>query len=98
MILDLIKQPKGIKVFDDLLAGSGSVHALISLGSRLVNRGLGGKNIDQRKAMAGSHLVVIEVVGGRNLDAAGAESAVDVVVGNYRNFSTYQGQHDVLTY
>ena len=98
MILNLIKQPEGIKVFDDLLASNGSVHALISLRGRFVNRGLGCKYIDQRKAVTGAHLVVVEVVGGRDLDAAGAEFAVDVVVGNYWNFSTNQGQHDVLAY
>ena len=96
MILNFIKQPEGIKVFDDLLAGNGTAHALIGLGGRLVNCGLGGKNIDQRKVVAGAHLIVIEVVGGRDLDAAGAEFAVDIVVGNHRNFATNQGQHDVL--
>ena len=54
------------------------------------------KNIDQRQLVAQPDLVVVEIVRRRDLDHAGTELAVDIIVGDHRDQPAGQRQGDGL--
>ena len=65
-------------------------------GHCVVERRVGREDVDQRQRVALADLVVVEVVRRRDLDAAGAERRVDVVVGDDRDLAVGERQPDLL--
>src|SRR5699024_6703835 len=54
------------------------------------------ENIDDLKAMALAHRVVIKIMGRCDLDYPGAKFGVHIVIGNNGYFTSHQGQHHCL--
>ena len=52
------------------------------------------KDIDQRQLVPLTHLVVVEIMGGGDLNAAGTEGRIDILIGNNRNLTPHQRQAD----
>ncbi len=59
-------------------------------------RASAGEDVDDRQRVPPADLVVVEVVPRRDLDAAGAECRIDVVIGDDRNHAVGERQADVL--
>ncbi len=93
---DLLQQAEGIQVADDLFARHVTVHAAVGLGHLVVHGGVDGEQVDHRQVVALADVVVIEVVRGRDLDAAGAEVGVDIVIADNRDLAVRQRQADHL--
>src|SRR5690606_10566523 len=62
----------------------------------VVDGGVGGQDVDHRQIVTLADLVVVEVVRGGNLHAAGAELAVNVVIRDDGDAAVAQGQVDEL--
>ena len=92
--LDLLEQSGRLEVGDDALARLEAVEAAIGGRRRVVQRRVGGEDVDQRQAVALADLEVVEVVRGRDLHAAAAECGVDVLVGDDRDRAIGQRQAD----
>ena len=90
------QQAVALQVGDDRLARVEAVQALVGGRPVLVDLRVEREDRDQRQVVALRAGVVVEVVRAGDLDAAGAESAVDEVVGNDRNAPVAQRQVDVL--
>ncbi len=58
----------------------------------LVEPRVGREDIDQRQMMTLAHLVIVEIVRGRDLDAAAAELRIDVAVGDDGNLALGERQ------
>ena len=54
------------------------------------------EDVDHRQVVAFAHFIIVEVVGGRDLHAAGAELRVDIVVGNDGDVAIGEGQANGL--
>ena len=93
--LDVLHQPQFFQIGDDPLAGLEPVQTAIGFGAVVVDFGVGGEDVEQRQLVALPHRVVIEIVGRSDLDAAGAEAGVHVLVGDDRDVSTGQRQRHV---
>ena len=89
-------RPSASRSFDDLLARVEAVHAAILLGRVVVDLRVEREDLDLRQLVALADGVVVEIVRGRDLHDARAEFAVDVIVGDDRNFAVAQRQHDRL--
>ena len=83
--LDLVQEAGGLEVGDDALARLEAVEAAIGGGRLVVDLRVGRQDVDQRQSQPLADLVVVEVMCGRQLDAARAEGGVDEFVGNQRN-------------
>ena len=90
--IDFGQQPERVHVGDDALARRETVEAPIGGGRRVIDRRVIVEDIDHGQAVAAPHLVVIEVVGGCYLHHAGAELAVDIVIGDDGNLPARQWQ------
>ena len=64
----------------------------------VVDVGVECEDVDGRQLMSLANGIVVEVVGGRDLDAAGTEFRVHIVVGNHRNLTAHQGQRQHLAH
>ncbi len=73
-----------------------AVHALEAFGRVFIQRRHRGEQVDHRQAVAHAHLVIVEIVRRGDLDHAGTERAVDVVVGDHRHAAAGQRQHHAL--
>ena len=62
----------------------------------VIDLGIQCQHANHRQLVALAHRVIVLVMRGRDLDHAGAEGLVHVVVGNDRNAALAQGQGDVL--
>ena len=96
VLLHFHQQSQRVQVFDDLFAGSKAVHANVGSGCIAVDLGVQCQYANQRQLVALAHGVVILVVGGGDLDHAGAKSLVHVVIGNHRDGAAAQWQGDVF--
>ena len=76
--LDLLDEPGGFELGDDLLARLEAVQAAVSLRRVLVELRVGREDVDLRQVVPLAHLVVVEVVRRRDLHAAGAERGIHV--------------------
>ncbi len=94
--LDRFQQAQRLEVGHDLLARDIAVHAAVFLGSVVVDLGVERQDADLRQLMALAHRIVVEVMRRRDLDAAGAEGLVDVVVGDDRDFAIGERQLERL--
>ena len=77
---DRHKQALGVQIGDDLLAGLEAIQTLVGGGSLIVDAGLECQNADRLKPMALTYRPVVQVVGGGDLEAAGAKLRIDVLV------------------
>ena len=57
---------------------------------------VGIKDIDQWQLMTATHFIVIKVMGGGDLHAAGTKVALDIIIGNDRHFSAGDWQGNGL--
>ena len=80
------------QVCKDLLAGFVAVEAAVLSRCRVVDRRGRGQDVDQWQVVALAHLVIVEVMRGRDLDHAGAEFTLDIGVGDDRNLALGQRQ------
>ena len=85
MVGDSLEQPLRVEVRDDAFARLEPVEAAVGCRRVVVQRRVEVEDADLRQAVALADLVVVEVVRRRDLDAAGAELRVDVLVGDDRN-------------
>ncbi len=74
------------------LAGVVAILAAILRGRAVVDCGVGGEDVDRGEAMPLADRMVVEIVRRGDLDAAGAELALDVAVGDDRNLAIAQRQ------
>ena len=92
MRLDLFHQPLLFKIGNHTLAGFEAVQAAIGSGSVVVDLGIGSEDIDDRQLMTLANCVVVEIMRRRDFDATGAETRIDVFVGDDRDLAVGQGQ------
>ena len=95
VLLDLDEIPLLLQVFDDGLSGLIAVHAGI-LAAGLGHGGVVVHHLDDRQVVAAADLIVVRVVRRGDLDDAGAELHVDIVVADNRNLAANQRQDDRL--
>ncbi|KAF5036847.1 hypothetical protein DSECCO2_570890 [anaerobic digester metagenome] len=86
----------GPKILDDERAALGGAQAAILLGRVVVHAALVVDDADGFQAVLAAQLPVVHVVGRGDLEAAGAELAVHVGVGDDRDAAAHQGQDDEL--
>ena len=82
VLLFLDQQAQGLEVGEHGLARGVAVEAAVLFRRVAVDGGFGREDVDQRQLVALADGVVVEVVRGGDLHHAGAELAVDVVVGD----------------
>ena len=70
----------------------GPVEATIRGRHRLVERGIGRHDVEQRQAVTLRHLVIVEVVRRGDLQAAAAEGRIDVGIRDHRNVASGERQ------
>ncbi len=92
MLLDLDHQAQFFQIGHDGLAGHKAVHAAVFLGRFVVDLGGQVEHRDHRQVVADTDLVVVLVVRRRDLDHAGAEFLVHIVVGNDGDLAAHQRQ------
>ena len=90
--LDAIHEPERRQIGDDAFAGRGAVEAAIGRGHLVVERRVQGHHVDHRQSMTQSDFIVVEIVRRRDLDAAGAERRVDVIVADHRDVALGERQ------
>ena len=91
MRFDFLEQSGSLELVDDLRSGIKAVQSPEALRGLIVDFGLGGQHIDHGQIVTLAHGVVIEVMGGRNLDAAGTELGIHVIIGNDRDTPPSEG-------
>ena len=96
VVLDFLHQIQGFKVLDHLPARIIAVHSPVCGRAVFINHGVNSEDIQQWQVVALPHFIVIEIMGRRDLDAAGAELRVHVVVGYHRDGAVRQGQFHCL--
>ncbi len=90
------QQALRLQVGHDGLAGGEAVQPLVGGGRVVVDAGVEVQHADDRQPVALAHGVVVGVVRGRDLDHAGAEVLVHVVVGDHRDLAADQRQRHAL--
>ena len=95
--LDLLDQILGLQIFDDALARFEAIEPTVTLRSLVVDPGVGRKDVDSIQPVPLAHLIIVEVVRRRDLEAAGAELRIDIVIGDDRDAPIGQRQRDLLT-
>ena len=78
--LDFEQEPLRLEFFDDGLAGVHAIEAAESCARRRGHDAVGTNHQCQRQLMALRHFVVGGIVGGSDLDAAGAELGIDRII------------------
>ena len=96
MRLDTDEQALSLQVFDDGLTSFITIHAAVLFGHVVIQMSRLGHNIDLFEVVAFADFKVVEVVGRRNLHAAGAELFIHIIVCNDRNFTVGQRQFQFL--
>ena len=92
----LDQQAQGFQIGHDGLAGGEAIQSPVFFRCVVVDGGGEREHADHRQAMALAHGIVVLVVRGGDLHHAGAEGAVDVFIGNHRDFALAQRQLDAL--
>ncbi len=92
MILYFVQQAQCVHVGDDFGASLITVHATVGLGRLVVNSGVVIQYVDHGQTVAAAHLVIVEIVRRRDLDAASAEFSIYIIVGNDRDLPAGEGQ------
>ena len=86
----LFQQSLFFQIADDVPTSLEAVQTAIGFGGVVVDAGAGREDVDQRQVMTLADRVVVEVVGRSDLDAAGAEGRVHVLVGDDGNIASGQ--------
>ena len=110
--IDFGEQACGLQTADELLARGKTLEPMIRqrflqlsrwrnvaqerLVAREIEIGLDVEDIHQRQIVTPAHLEVVEVVGGSDLDRAGAFLRIGIFIGNDRDTPPDHGQNDVL--
>ena len=89
VVFNADKKAHLVKFLDNLRSRLISVHAA-ELAAVLVDGGVVVHDVDLGQVMALSDLEVVGVVGGRDLDDAGTEFPVDILVGDDRDLSVHE--------
>ena len=92
VVLHRVQQAGGFEVGDDLFARFVTVEAAISRRRLVVDARVGRHHVDLGQPVALADGEVVEIVRRGDLDAAGAERRVDVLVRNDRNLPIAQRQ------
>ena len=95
-VLDVVEEATRVEVLDDRLAALPAVHAAVLLAGELVHVRVVGHDVDLGEAVALADEEVVGVVRGRDLHDAGAELAVDVVVGDDGDLAAGERQDNRL--
>ena len=90
--LDALDEPQRLQVGEHAGARGDTIKTPIGCGHGVVERGVQIHDVDERQAVPLAHLVVVEVVRRRDLDAAAAESRIDVAVGDDGEFALGERQ------
>ncbi len=85
MLLGLDQQTRGIEILDNLVARREAVHTLVSGRRVLIHDRIDSEQVDHFHFVALPDFVVIEVMRGRDLDAAGSEFGIDIFVDDDRD-------------
>src|SRR3546814_21158453 len=93
---DLVDETERVDVGDDLLARDIAIETAINLGRFIVDGCSRRENVDQWLLVALAERVVVEVMRRRDFHAAGAEFAIDVIVGDDRDLAVRQRQQHGL--
>ncbi|MCY1511052.1 hypothetical protein D9M68_454460 [compost metagenome] len=96
VLLHLDQQAQRLEVGHDGLARHEAVHAPVFFRRVVVDGRVERQDADHLELVALADGIVVVVVRGRDLDHAGAEFLVDVVVGNDRNQPVHQRQLHAL--
>ncbi len=96
--LDLLEQAERLEVGDHARARLEAVETAVGLRRGVGDACIGRQHVDQRQAVALADLVVVEVVGRRDLHAAAAEGRIDVIVGDDRDLAPGQRQAQGLAH
>ena len=62
-----------------------AVQPLIGFRGFVVNFGIRGEDIDHRQAMTLTHVVIVEIMRWRNLNAAGTKFRIHIIISNNRD-------------
>ena len=90
--LDSLDESEFLQVGEDTRPCKRAVEAAVRGGHLIVERRVRVHDVDQGQAMTDAHLVIVEVVRRRDLDAAAAELRVDVGVADDGNVARRQRQ------
>jgi hypothetical protein len=90
------QQAEGFEIGEHGLACGKAIEPAIFLGRVVVDLGIKTQHGDWCELVACANLPVIEIMRRCDLHAAGAEFALDVVIGNHRNLAPGQRQLSVL--
>ena len=95
VVFYLLDEAGLLEVLDDLLAAGEAVHAGI-LAAMLVERAVVVEDVDRLEVVLHAQVVVVDVVGGGDLQGAGAELAVHVFVHDDGHHAAHAGHYDAL--
>ena len=96
VLVDVIQQSCGVELCQHLRAGRDPVEAAQMPGYIVVQTRIGRQDVEHRQVMALAHVIVGEVMRRRDLDATGAELAVDEVIADDRDQAAGDGQADLF--
>ena len=85
VVVNFFQKSESIKVVDHFLAGNKPVKATIGLRDLIIQAGVARHDIDHRQVMTLADFVIIEIVGGSDLDAARTKIRVNVIIADDRN-------------
>ena len=96
MLLRFDEQAERLQIGEHRLAGGEAIHAAIFFRSVVGNLGVQRQNDERREFVTGTDLPIVEIVRRRDLHRAGAEFAIDIVVGYDRDFASRQRKFEFL--
>ncbi len=95
VVLYLLDEAGLLQVFDNLLTAGEAVHAGV-FAAMLVEGAVVVEDVDGLEVVFHAQIVVVDVVGGSNLQGAGTELAVHVFVHDDGHHATHAGHDDFL--
>ena len=95
--LDALDEARRLELGEHAPARLEALESPEALGHRVRERRARSEDVDERQVMSLADLVVVEVVGGCDLEASGAEGRIDVGVGDDRDQAPGERQPHLLT-
>ena len=92
MSFDALDQPGRLQFLDDALARYKAIQAAQMLRRMVVEPRVRGKHVDRRQRVAGTDGVIVEVMRRRDLQTAGSEGRIHVLIADDRNVAGTQRQ------
>ena len=96
VFVDFDEQVLRLQIGDDFFTRVEAIEAAIGWRRVVVDDCIECKDVDQGQTVTLADGVVVEIVGGCDFHAAGAERAIDIIVGDDRNGAAGERQRDVL--